>query len=126
MATENSAHAPGTDIMRGGKGGPVRQRAMMGSGKGVMGAETFGVGKLPGSAFTPMARGAAHDGALLADHQRSNPPGINMGDGSMDATRHSHHGPHGHEHGMHRAAEKPAPHHVKGMEKGAKGGRGGY
>ena len=116
MATESTAHAPGSDIMTGGgkKGGPTRQRHMMGSGEGVMKPETFGVGEYPGRRSIPMATGSTHDGAHLADHERANPPSINMGDGNMDATRHSHHGPHGHPHTIHRKPEKRGPHHVRG------------
>ena len=92
---ENASHAPGHEIS--GEGGSVRQRNRMGTGKGAMPSETFGIGKLPGTEIM-QNHGAhmPHDGVHLRDHERSGPPAIDMGKGMMDATHHSHHGPHHH------------------------------
>jgi hypothetical protein len=60
-----------------------------------------------------------HDGVHLHDHHRSGPPSIDMGHDMMDATAHSHHGPHHHDHDMHEhAPEGHRPHHVMGHHKG--------
>lgn len=91
---ENRSHAPGNEIS--GEGA-TRQRHMMGEGKGAMAGGNFGVGSLPGTHIA-QNHGAhvAHDGIHMDDGARSGPPSISMGKGMMDATAHSHHGPHGH------------------------------
>lgn len=94
---ENASHAPGSEIS--GNGG-MRQRAGMGMGKGPMGGD-FGVQSMAeGNMSGGQNHGAhmKHDGVHLGDGERSNPPGIKMGSGKMDATAHSNHGPH-HHHG---------------------------
>lgn len=92
---ESASHAPGHEIS--GEGDSVRQRNRMGTGKGAMDGGTFGVGDLPG---TMVARNHGshmpHDGVHLKDEHRSGPPSISMGSDMMDATHHSHHGPHHH------------------------------
>ena len=92
---ENRSHAPGNEISGGD--GEVRQRNRMGTGGGAMKADSFGVGPIPGTHIS-MNHGEhmPHDGVHLADHKRSGPPSIDMGKGTMDATAHSHHGPHHH------------------------------
>lgn len=92
---ENRSHAPGNEI--GGEDGAVRQRNRMGQGGGAMKEDSFGVGSLPGTKIA-MNHGAhmPHDGVHLDDKKRSGPPAIDMGKGMMDATAHSHHGPHMH------------------------------
>jgi hypothetical protein len=90
---ENSSHAPGSEIMGGGSGGGVRQRAGMGMGDGAMKGDTFGVGPLPGTKVA--MRHGSHmksDGEVFSDKERSGPPGIKIGSG-MSATAHSDHGP---------------------------------
>lgn len=92
---ESAGHGPGHEIT--GEGDSVRQRHRMGEGRGTMAGDSFGVGPLPGTR-TAQNHGAhaGGDGKHLADNERSGPPGIKMGSGSMAATAHSHHGPHGH------------------------------
>lgn len=91
MARENSSHAPGSQVIGGG----MRQRAAMAGGAGGEVGGNFGVGKLPGSKRIPMG-GHEREGAMMGDSKRANPPPIHMGEGSMHATAHSKHGPHGH------------------------------
>jgi hypothetical protein len=111
---ENRSHAPGHEI--GMEDGAVRQRNRMGQGGGAMKEDSFGVGPLPGTHIA-MNHGEhmPHDGVHLHDDHRSGPPSIDMGDDMMDATAHSHHGPHHHDHDMHEhAPEGHRPHHVMG------------
>ena len=107
---ENASHAPGKEIS--GEGGATRQRHRMGEGGAPMGGN-FGVGSIPGT-HTMRNHGEhmPHDGVHLADEHRSGPPAIDMGKGMMDATAHSHHGPH-HHHDM-PIHEGTRPHHVDG------------
>lgn len=93
---ENSSHAPGNEIS--GEGNAVRQRNRMGEGGAPMGGN-FGVMPLAEanrSGGQSHGSAAPHDGVHLGDHERSGPPGINMGRSSMSATAHSNHGPHMH------------------------------
>ena len=118
---ENSAHAPGKMPMGEGSG-PTRQRHMMGEGKGAMRAGDFGVGPIPGT-HTVGGHGdhMPHDGVMLHDEHRANPPNLHMGDEHMHATAHSHHGPHHHAHKHHhQAPEGHRPHHIGGEHHGHK------
>lgn len=115
---ESAGHAPGHEIS--GEGGATRQRHRMGEGGAPMGGN-FGVmpfheanrtgGKDHGSHMP-------HDGVHLADEHRSGPPAIHQGEGMMDATAHSHHGPHHHGKEHHPAPKGNRPHHVSGHRKG--------
>jgi len=111
MARENSAHAPGNLI--NSDDSAIRQHVRMGEGKGAMAGGSFGVGPLPGTRRIPMNTHVPHDGMHLADHERANPPTLDMGKDNMGATAHSHHGPHGHQ-GKHHdhMPEGNRPHHV--------------
>ena len=98
---ENMSHAPGSEIS--GEGGAVRQRNRMGTGKGAMSGDTFGVQSMAAGNMTGgQGHGdhVAHDGIHLGDHERSGPPALDLGAGKMGATAHSHHGPH-HHHSRH-------------------------
>jgi len=111
---ESAGHAPGHEV--GGEGGAVRQRHRMGEGGGAMTGENFGVGPIPGTHITHN-QGAhmPHDGVMLHDHHRANPPMLHQGDDAMHATAHSHHGPHHHSHKHHELAPKETRHfHVGG------------
>lgn len=112
--SESASHAPGREIS--GEGGAVRQRNRMGTGHGAMHGESFGVGSLPGTRTTHnQGDHMPHDGVMLHDHHRANPPAIHQGDGNMHATAHSHHGPHHHDHDHHhREPKETRPHHVGG------------
>ena len=92
--SESSSHAPGHEIS--GEGGPTRQRHMMGEGKGTMGEQSFGVGSLPGTSVAQNHGKGRDDGKTLGDGERSGPPALKMGKGTMAATAHSHHGDHDH------------------------------
>jgi hypothetical protein len=90
---ENSSHAPGSlDSSKDNRA--VRQRAQMAEGGVPMQGASFGVGPLPGTKRLPMNQGIKE--GHLKDGERAGGPSISMGEGSMDATRHSDHGPHGH------------------------------
>lgn len=86
---ENSSHAPGHAIEEGG----VRQRELIGTGGAPM-SGNFGVGPLPGTKTAGRHGGGKSDGMVLGDSSRANPPGIDMGSGSMKATANSRHGSH--------------------------------
>ena len=111
---ENSEHGPG-NIPSEGKG-MTRQRHMMGEGEGAMKGGDFGVGPVPGThRMRGMGEHMPHDGVHLGDHERAGPPSLEMGEGRMHATAHSHHGPHHHhEHPDHPHREEVRPHHVDG------------
>ena len=115
MATENAGHGPGTEP----RGDGIRQHQGMARGDGVMRAESFGVGPVPGTARLPgHGEHMPHDGVHLADHERSSPPPISRGDGMMSAEANSDHGPHHHDHEKHHLApEGHRPHHVGGGKK---------
>ena len=107
---ENVEHGPGRIPVEHGE----RQRHQMGEGRGPMKGGDFGVSTYPGRE-TVGGHGdhMHHDAIVLSDSQRAGPPGLHMGDGSMAATAHSRHGPHGHDHGHHHVApEGHRPHHV--------------
>ena len=113
---ENLSHAPGKEI--GGGAGGTRQRHRMGTGEGPVPGGNFGVGPLPGT-HTTHGHGdhMPHDGVMLHDDHRSNPPMLHQGDGNMHATAHSHHGPHHHDHGHHHQAPRGTqPHHIGGAQ----------
>ena len=115
MASENAGHGPGTEV----RGDGIKQHQRMARGEGVMRAETFGVGPVPGTDRLP-GHGAhmPHDGVHLADHERSSPPPIDRGEGMMAAEANSDHGPHHHDHKEHHLApEGHRPHHVGGGKK---------
>lgn len=86
---ENSSHAPGN----GSDWGGVRQRNQMGMGKGPIPASDFGIGPTPG---TRKIAGREPPAGVMSDSQRSAPPPISNGRGSMCATAHSDHGDHRH------------------------------
>ena len=124
--SESSSHAPGHEIS--GERGAIRQRQKMGQGKGPMAAESFGVGPLPGTHSVMQNHGEhmPHDGVMLHDDHRAGRPAINMGDGNMHATAHSHMGPHHHSHKHnHVAPDGTRPHHIGGAHEtgGGKGKR---
>lgn len=110
---ESAAHAPGHEIS--GEGGSVRQRHRMGEGGSPMGGN-FGIDNFhTANKAGGQSHGAhvAHDGMVLADHERAGPPALHQGAHMMHATAHSHHGPHHHSHAMHHhAPEGTRPHHV--------------
>lgn len=75
----------------------MKQRHRMGRGEGPIGGVDFGVDPFPVANKTGGKAHGSHmsnDGATLSDSQRAGPPGIRTGSGSMNATAHSHHGPH--------------------------------
>lgn len=86
---ENRAHAPGTEVI-GSAVSSHKMLAMTGSPQG--GSGNFGVGAIPGT--SKIAARSGDTGKVVADSDRC--CGISMGRGSMNATRHSDHGPHDH------------------------------
>lgn len=94
---ENSSHAPGNEIK--GEGGATRQRNQMGSGGAPMGGN-FGVEPYSKTNGALLSHGShvPNDGVQLHDGERSGPPMIKNGKGSMGSTAHSNHGPHHHHH----------------------------
>lgn len=83
---ENRSHAPGTEI--GSSTGGINMHKVIAGGAGA----DFGIGPLPGT--NKIAGRKGDTGRVMPDSERCS--GISMGRGSMDATRHSDHGPHDH------------------------------
>ena len=111
---ESSSHAPGNEIGRG-EGG-VRQRFRMGEGGSPMGGN-FGIEPLHEanrSGGQNHGSHVEHDGLHLHDRRRAGPPAIDMGEGMMAATAHSHHGPHHHGSEHDHTPKGTRSHHIGG------------